>query len=292
MGSETRAEFVLSGFGDEISADLTAQLDTLAEENIFHLELRSIWGKNVLDLSPREVDTALKLLDARGVSVSAIASPIGKVPIQTEFAGYLPRFERALEMARLFGTGYVRIFSFYVPAGGAERFRDEVVNRLSRLAERAEAAGVVLLHENEKDIYGETPERCADMLYRVGSPSLRLAFDPANFVQAGVRPMVDAYPLLKDYLAYVHVKDAVFSDGAIRLPGEGDGDIPRLVEVLRDRGYRGFLSLEPHQVLAGRNSGFSGPGPFRQAAQALKKILGSRENFDREGEQGATRNLH
>lgn len=277
MSADTRTGantgFLLTGFGDEISPDLAEQLDTLLAEDIHHLELRSVWDRNVLDLNPGEVDRALTILESRGVAVSAIASPIGKVPIESDFGEQLKRFERALEMAHLFGSHYVRIFSFYPPEREPAQCRDEVVRRLSLFAERAEAAGIVLLHENDREIYGESPTRCAEIICGVNSPALRLVFDPANFVQAGVKPMEDAYPLLRDYIAYVHIKDAVFSDSTIRLPGQGDGDIALLLRSLRDRGYQGFLSLEPHQVIAGRSSGFSGPGPFKEAVRALKEIL-------------------
>ncbi len=273
MGSEKRGEFVLTGFGDEISTNLSVQLDTLVAEDIRYIELRSIWGKNVLDLDSAEVDRSLRELESRGFGVSAIASPIGKVPIADDFAECLPRFEKALQMARIFGARYLRIFSFYLPEGGADHYRDEVVRRLSVFAGLAEAAGIVLVHENEREIFGETPERCLEILGGVHSPSLRLAFDPANFVQVGIRPMEEAYLPLCDDIAYVHIKDAVLSDGTIRLPGEGDGGIPQLLAALKARGYRGFLSLEPHQLVAGRSFGFSGPGPFRMAARALKRIL-------------------
>lgn len=277
MHADTRTDvnrgFLLTGFGDEISSDLAEQLDTLLAEDIHYLELRSIWDKNVLDLHPCEVDRAIDTLKSRGIAVSAIASPIGKVPIETNFDECLQRFERALEMARVFETRFVRIFSFYPPGGDPARCRDEVIRRLSIFAERAEAAGVVLLHENDREIYGESPDRCAEIIHGVNSPALRLVFDPANFVQAGFRPMAEAYSLLRDYVAYVHIKDAVLSDATIRLPGQGDGGIAQLLTALRNRGYHGFLSLEPHQVVAGRSFGFSGPGPFRDAARALKEIL-------------------
>ncbi len=271
----TEAGFALTGFGDEISPDLSVQLDVLAAEGIRHLELRSIWDKNVLDLDADDVERALKELRSRAFAVSAIASPIGKVPLATDFAEYLGQFDKALQMAQIFGAPYVRIFSFYVPQGDVASYRKEVVHRLSVFAERAQAAGVILLHENERDIYGETPARCLEIVRGVNSPALRLAFDPANFVQVGISPMEEAYPILHDDVAYVHIKDAVFSDGGIRLPGQGDGGIPQLLAALRGRGFRGFLSMEPHQLVAGRNSGFSGPGPFATAARALKGILRS-----------------
>ena len=46
--------FTLTGFGDEISPNLDEQLDLLQSEGISYLDLRGVWGKNVLDLSDAE----------------------------------------------------------------------------------------------------------------------------------------------------------------------------------------------------------------------------------------------
>jgi sugar phosphate isomerase/epimerase len=132
---------------------------------------------------------------------------------------------------------------------------------------------VVLAHENEKEIYGDVPGRCADLIDSVASPALRATFDNANFVQCGVRPFSDAYPLLRPHLVYLQVKDARADTGEVTPAGEGDGQLRETLQALRDSGFDGFMSLEPHLDLAGRHGGFSGPDKFRQAAQALKRLL-------------------
>lgn len=265
--------FTLTGFGDEISPELTEQLDVLAAEGIRHLELRGIWGKNVLDLADEEVTRARDILDARGFAVSAIASPIGKVPLDADFDSHLARFEIALERARRFGARYIRVFSFYPPEAGGTMEGAEVVRGLSILASRAEEEGIILLLENDEELYGALPERALEIVEGVGSPALRLAFDPANFVRCGVRPFDRAWPLLAGHVEYVHIKDARTSDGSIRLAGQGDGQLPELLADLRARGYEGFLSLEPHLSVAGKASGFSGPALFTDAIRALKSLL-------------------
>ena len=270
---EREAKFELTGFGDEISPELSEQLDLLSSEGVRCLELRGIWGKNILDLDRGDVERARQELRSRGMAVSAIASPIGNVPVDADFEEHLSSFQRALEMAQAFETSYVRIFSFYPPKGEEERYRDEVVRRLSVLAHRAEDAGVVLLHENDEELFGETPERDPEIMQAVASPALRTAFDPGNYVQIGVKPFDQAYPLLADYVEYVHIKDAVLSDGTMRLPGQGDGQIPELLAALKARGYRGFLSLEPHLTADGKMSGFSGPVLFAEAIRSLNKLL-------------------
>ncbi len=267
------ATFLLSAFGDEIDDDLTTQLDVLASEGVTALELRSAWGVNVLELSDDQFRRVGELLRERGFQVSAIGSPIGKSSLSEALAFEQERLERALAVAASLGTRLIRIFSFYVPPETLDEARNEVIERLGLLVERAEQAGVTLLHENERGIYGESATRCHDLHDTLNSLALRMAFDPANFIQAGVRPMEEAWPLLKDVVTHVHIKDAVFADGSVRPAGQGDGDIPALLAALNARNYTGYLTLEPHLSLAGPAGGYSGEGGMRTAIHALHNLI-------------------
>jgi sugar phosphate isomerase/epimerase len=266
--------WTLTAFADEISPDLSVQLDTLADESIRYLEFRGVWSKNVLDLSDPEIETVKATLEKRGVRVSSIGSPIGKIPIADDFSPHLDRFQRALQIARVLEAPYIRIFSFFIPAGeDPARYRDEVLERMSRLARAAEGSGVTLLHENEKEIYGDIPARCLDILTQVNSPILRAAWDPANFVQCGVRPHTEGYAALRPFIVYVHVKDALLDSGQVVPAGQGDGEVRETIAALRASGFDGFFSLEPHLAAAGTFSGFSGPDLFRVAVRAFKDLL-------------------
>ena len=268
----SRAHFTLSGFGDEVADDLQTQLEVLASEGVHHLEMRGAWGRNVLDLDTEQLRQAADLLRERGFGVSAIGSPIGKSELAQPREFELERLDRAIAAADALGTRLIRVFSFFIRDGSPEEHRDEVHRRMDMLARRAVEAGVTLVHENEKGIYGDIPERCQELLAAVDSPALRMAFDPANFVQVGVRPMEQGWPLLAGYTTHVHIKDALFS-GEVRPAGEGDGAVPELLEALAARGYQGFLTLEPHLKVAGPFGGFSGEAGMRTAIRALKRLL-------------------
>ncbi|HLI07628.1 MAG TPA: sugar phosphate isomerase/epimerase family protein [Ktedonobacteraceae bacterium] len=268
----------LSAFADEISPDLDEQIAVLERENIHFLDLRGVWNTNVLDLSDAQVRQVKQTLDTQGIGVAAIGSPIGKVPVNSPFDEHLRRFERAIELARIFETPFIRVFSFYPPyppasaTDGADpaRWRNEALRRLIEMTERARAAGVILLHENEKDIYGDTIARCLDLLQNVDG--LQAVFDPANFIQCGQTPYPDAYEQLQPWLRYVHVKDAR-ADSSVVAAGEGVSRWPELLTRLRQDGYGGFFSLEPHLASAGKYQGFSGPDLFHTASQALQRLL-------------------
>jgi sugar phosphate isomerase/epimerase len=264
----------LSGFADEISADPAEQFAVLAAESITHLELRSAWSTNIADFSGVQLGAFRVALRGAGLRVSAIGSPIGKIPVGAPLEPELERMRQIADIAGELGTALVRVFSFYIPAGEPpERYRAQVIDRMGALARIAEERGVLLAHENEKEIYGDVPERCADLITSVNSPALRSTFDAANFVQCGVRPFTEAYPLLRPHLVYLQVKDARAADGEVTPAGEGDGEMRETLLALRDSGFTGYMSLEPHLDLAGRQGGFSGPDKFRQAAQALKRLL-------------------
>ena len=266
--------FVLSGFADEISPDPAEQLATLAAESISHLELRGAWSTNVADFTDAQLASFSAALDGAGVTVSAIGSPIGKIDVRDPFRPELDRMRRIAEIANALGTGLVRVFSFFIPVGEPpERYRQRVIDQMAALTAIAVEHGLVLAHENEKLIYGDRPERCADIIASVGSPALRATFDAANFVQCGVRPHDEAYELIRPYLVYVQIKDAIAATGAVVPAGQGDGQVRDTLSALMESGFDGYLSLEPHLAAAGQFGGFSGPAAFRRAAQALKDLL-------------------
>jgi sugar phosphate isomerase/epimerase len=271
--------WTLTGFADEISPEPDEQLDTLAQESMRFMELRSVWNTNILDLTDAELERIRSATAERHIGISSIGSPIGKVPITDTFGPHQERFRRALHVAAVMEAPHVRVFSFFIPEGDEpDLFREEVLERMGTLAGEAEEAGITLLHENEKEIYGDVPSRCLEILKGVDSPALRAAWDAGNFVQCGIsRPYTEGYESLRPYIEYVHVKDALSDSGKVVPAGEGDGEIPETLSALRASGFDGFFSLEPHLASAGTYSGFSGPELFRKAASAFKELLRRQE---------------
>jgi sugar phosphate isomerase/epimerase len=273
MVSATQTSWALSGFGDEIDDDPAVQIAVLQALGASYIEVRSAWGTNIVDLSEDQLAALAKLLDEKSMQVSAIASPIGKVDISLPVEHEVERLRRAVNAAKVLRAKYIRIFSFYygesVPV---DSIRDAVIERMRALAAVAEQEGVVLLHENEKDIFGDVPDRVLDIIESVNSPALKVAWDAANFVQVGVKPFDEAYGKLRPHLEYLQVKDALFSNGHVVPAGEGDGDVLRTVEALKSDGFTGFASLEPHLAGAHGLGGFSGPTAFGIAARAFAKV--------------------
>jgi 3-dehydroshikimate dehydratase len=263
----------LSAFADEISQVPVEQLDVLARHGIHHVEFRAIHGTNVLDLSHAQHEEFLGLLRSRGFGLSAIGSPIGKIRITEPFDEHLARFGRALDLADFYETPRIRVFSFYIPPGDdPAAHRPEVMNRMTELARRSADRGVTLLLENEKGIYGDTAQRVRELLETVDSPALVHAFDPANFVEVG-QPVDAAWKLLRTWVKHLHIKDYDAKKHVNVPAGQGDGQIPSVLEQAVRAGYDGFAVLEPHLVVAELSFGFTGPERFADAAAALKGIL-------------------
>ena len=273
----------LSAFADEISADLNEQIEVLHIEQIHFIDLRGVWDTNVLDLTDQQVTGIKQMLDAQRIGVSAIASPIGKIPINAPFEEHLKRFKRAIKLAQFFHTSFIRIFSFYPPVlegktddrkGSLDpaNWRNEVLRRLREMITLARNANLTLLHENEKEIYGDTTNHCIDLLQSINDPHFQAIFDPANFIQCGQTPYPDAYQEMRPWLRYMHVKDAL-ADGTVVAAGEGKARWPEILQQLHAVGYDGFFSLEPHLAMAGQYQGFSGPELFQKASQSFRRLL-------------------
>ena len=266
--------FVISAFGDEIDGRLERQLEVLAQHDIKYIEMRGVNGKCIVDYTLEEVMEIKRQLDERGFKLSAIGSPIGKIGILDDFEPHFQLFKHTLEIAKIMEVKYIRMFSFFIPQGEEPgKYRDEVMKRWRRFIEAAEGKNVVLLHENEKDIYGDTPERCLDLFETMNCDYLKATFDPANFVQCNVKTYPEAYEVLKDHIAYMHIKDAIYSNHQVVTVGHGEGNIKELLKELKDSGFKGFLSIEPHLT------DFLGFANLEQNSNSIKEVStdGSKE---------------
>lgn len=246
-------KILISGFADEISSDFDAQLKTVTTLGMKYISLRSADGTGIADYSPEEVrEKLLPRLTAAGVGVSSIGSPIGKVGIEDEegFAKQLAQLDTLCQICKLLGCRYIRIFSFFMPEGkDPQDYREIVLEKLRKFIEIAKKYDVILIHENEKEIYGDIGSRCLDLMESLNEPCLRCAFDFANFVQCG-EDTETCWNLLREYIAYIHIKDAVSTDKENVVCGTGEGKIKELLtRAIREEGYEGFLTLEPHLVL-------------------------------------------
>lgn len=276
-------KIILSGFSDEIAPGFAEQLAAVKEFGVSHIELRAADGVNVSDLAPRQLGEVKGRLLAAGVRVSSIGSPIGKIPLDGDFRQHMEKFKRTLEIQKELGAPYLRMFSFYLPEGQSPAAcREEVFRRVGALVREAKRWDSVLLHENEKGIYGDTAPRCLELMEEFYGPHFQGVFDFSNFVEVG-QDTLEAYRLLKPYTAYIHIKDCLAAEKRVVPAGQGDGRVAEILADLIGGGWRGFLSLEPHltdfaglaalEKDAKKRGGADGKAAWKTALDALRDIL-------------------
>jgi 3-dehydroshikimate dehydratase len=264
----------ISAFADEISPDPVEQFDLLQKHGVLHVELRSAWKTNVLDLSDEQIGTIERLLNERGMKLSAIGSPIGKIKITDPFEPHLKRYERALHLAQRFGARNIRVFSYY-PADDGKPWADhrpEVLRRMEIKTAMAENLNLRLVHENEARIYGEDPIRVLDLFRSINSPALKAAYDAGNYVHGGYDP-INAWHMTAEHTVHLHIKDWIHGGEKGVLAGSGQGRIPEGIKLAKAMGYTGFATLEPHLLGGGPTGGITGPELFPQAIAAFERIL-------------------
>ncbi len=248
------ANLILSAFSDEYADGLIEQCQALKEFGIQYMEMRGVNGKNVSTLSKEEISEAKRVLGDYAIKVSSIGSPLGKIKIDGDINAHLEVAKRVFETANELGAKNIRMFSFYLPEGKSrEESKGQVFDGIERLVKLSEEHGVTLCHENEALIYGESPEKCLEILEYFNG-KLKCVLDMGNFVLDGYNPM-DAYNLLKNHIEYFHVKDALYA-GAIVPAGKGEAQIKEILSDYRLNGSKDtFIALEPHlQTFSGLNA--------------------------------------
>lgn len=243
----------ISGFADEIASDFREQLETVQKLGMTYICLRAANGKGIAEYTVDQVKNELvPVMDEFGVKVSSLGSPIGKVKLDDAEgrAKQVEQLHEICKIANLLDTKYIRCFSFYMDEEKSfESQRDAVMEGMKEFIAIAEEYDVILIHENEKDIYGDILERNIDLLENLAGPHFGAAFDFANYVQCGVDPE-EAWDKTHQYVLYIHCKDAVYHDDDNVVFGTGDGKTREVLKrALVDEGFKGFMTLEPHLVL-------------------------------------------
>lgn len=271
------SNYVLSAFADEYAASFHEQMRALSDFGVGYVEIRGVDGANISTLTPAQVARVKQALECARIGASAIGSPIGKIALDGDLASHIAMARCVFETARMLGAAYVRIFSFYAPKGKIiTECRTEVLDALGTLLDMADEYGVVLCHENEAAIYGDTPERCLELAEHFGG-RLRCVFDMGNFVLEGVDPYA-AYTMLQKHIAYFHIKDALYA-GAIVPPGRGEARIGEILKAHKSYAHADFfVSLEPHlQTFSGLNAlvgrAFENPYQYPDARTAFEDAL-------------------
>lgn len=272
---------------DEVAPRLDDALPWIRARGLRHAEIRMVDGRNVMTLSDDEARDIRKRVEAHGLFVSAIASPVFKCPLDPNRAvaagdtfgqtadedvhRHFELLERAFAVAEMLGTTRIRIFSFWREER-PERYESDIAAHLRQAADAASERGMQLLLENEPSCNGGCAAEVGRLAELVGSPSLRVLWDPGNEAYTGRPAFPDGYEAVKRVLAHVHLKDAAIGPtGPAVVPiGSGAVDYAGQLKVLERDGYAGLFSIETHFVPAG---GTPADGS-EQSLLGLRRLLG------------------
>ena len=224
----------LCAFADEASNELKGQIEALKRNNIEYLEIRAVDGQNIKDVSLEKAKEIRNELDANGIKVWSIGSPLGKFKIEDDFNVQIEDFKGIIEKAKILGAKRIRMFSFFT------KDQNESFTRLQKFCELV-PDDIILCHENEKGIFGDDIEGCAKIHKEFGK--IKMVFDPANFVQCDVNTL-EAWDTLNKYVDYMHVKDALKDKRVVRA-GYGIGNLEKIIKAYVEKGGE-VLTLEPH----------------------------------------------
>ena len=285
--AQAQSPFRVAVINDEISQDFGHSCEVASSEfGMRWIELRGMWKKNIVNLDEKEVAEARRILEKYQLKVTDIASPLFKVDWPgapkskfSEAKSFGANFtlsqqdevlDRAIAMAKAFGTDRVRCFDFWRLEDPAP-YHAAINDKLRDTAAKAEKNGLILVLENEYACNTATGAEAAKVLSEVKTPSLMLNWDPGNAAARGEIPYPNGYALLpKDRIGHCHCKDAVKKGDHYDWAAMGAGiiDWAGQFKALKADGYRYAVSLETHW-----NGGGSPEESSRKSWAGMKKLL-------------------
>lgn len=264
----------ITGFVDEAASSAPDQIALAKRLGLRGVDVRTVEGKNVLQLSDEEAKAYREMAESEGLAIQSVSSPVNKVPLtQGNRREEDRKLRRAIELCSVFGTRRIRIFSPTAEDQCREEDWPAVRDWMAEQVAMAKEADVVLLHENDARFYGAFPEGAQRLFEEFGSDHFRAAFDFANTVLIGFRPLRHWFPWLLPHLDTLHIKDAIEAEARVVPAGEGDGQMVETLRWLATMGWDGPLTLEPHLAVAGKFGGYTGPQLFEAATQALRRTI-------------------
>ncbi len=250
----------LTGFADEAAQDLATQIKATKELGWNAISARSIDGTSIHELSDKNFNKALNLLEKEEIRIAEIGSLIGNwgKKITDDFEVTLGEIERAIPRMKRLGTKIIRVMSYAQEPWGEDQHEEERFKRLRVIQQRFADEGMTAVHENCANWGGFSAKHTLRLIEEV--PGLKLVFDTGNPVfqrdrsKSEPHPFQDAlgfYNDIKEYVVHVHIKDCRYprvgdAEPEYTMPGEGDCHLQHIMRDLKARRYDSGFAIEPH----------------------------------------------
>jgi sugar phosphate isomerase/epimerase len=248
---------------DEISKDLNFALDTCKEIGISSVDLRGIWGKNIVELNEEDIGRVQTALKAKDMHAYVITGPLFKCYLpdsrkaskrsssfSKNFDKNFDTLNQQLYLAEKLGCNYIRGFGFIKDGRKHAEIWNQLINYYHEAASIAKDKGKTILVENEHITYLDSFENTLKFFEELAEPNVKCLLDPGNFYNIGQLLSPEDYVPILRYMEHMHVKDAKYRIpriGAIfRAVGDGNLRYRELFEFFIKNGYKGKFSLETH----------------------------------------------
>jgi sugar phosphate isomerase/epimerase len=259
-----------TGFADEVSDDIDVQIKATKELGWNFIEARNIEGENLTDISDKKFEEVYRKLAVSGVNISCFGSKVanwGKSPYKEEdYEQSIEELKRAIPRMKQLGTKMIRGMSFFIPKNehpNNPELEKSIIKKLKVLVNMCEQEEIIYLHENCMNYFSQSYEHMERLIKSMDSPYFKVVFDTGNPVftdnRIGDPPYKkqntwEVYQILKHKIHYIHIKDGIFIKDTenyfpevdYTFPGEGDGQVGKILKDLIVNGYDGGISIEPH----------------------------------------------
>lgn len=253
----------LTGIADEAARDIDGQIRAHKALDWDTLEARAVDGANIHDLSEADFDRVYGRLQESGMGVCCFSSSIANwgEQITDPFELTLIKVHRAIPRMKKLGTSMIRIMSYAVlkDRGPDDQMEEERFRRLREIHRIFTGEGLTPVHENCMNYGGMGWPYTLRLMENV--PGLKLVFDTGNPVFGAdctsPKPYArqsawEFYQHVKEHVIHVHIKDARWDEGDQEakycFPGQGEGNVERIITDLFTWGYDGGFSIEPHMA--------------------------------------------
>lgn len=297
--AQSTCPFRLAVINDEISPDFDHACYVASHDfGLSWIELRTLWGKALNDLSSDQLAEATRILKKYNLRVTDLGSSLFKTdlpgappsresPHRDKFSPDVPYkaqddlLEQLIGLCRTFGTDRIRCFDFW-RLEDQKPWRKEINRKLAEAADKCAKHDLVLLLENEMACNTGSGPEAVEVLKAIPNKNFMLNWDLGNSgTFAGDVPYPNDYDALpKSRIGHVHCKNVVRTPDDPRQKFAWQPVDRGLIDwvgqfkaLKRDR-YRYAVSLETHWHGAPAEGSMTvGEASTRISMKGLKECL-------------------